>query len=148
LPMSIGIGLPGGRFHPIIQRNTSLPTTRKYQMVTTRENQKTLELPVFQGEATRAAQNTWLGNFKVKDLPPGPRGSIAVELTFELSNECLLTITAKEESTGRRIVSQFATRDTPANVKETIRAMEEDTDPEVDVFAPRGVIGWLKRLFS
>ena len=148
LPRSIGIGLPGGRFHPIIARNTSLPATRKYRMVTTKENQKTLELPVFQGEATRAAENSWLGNFKVKDLPPGPRGSIAVELTFELSNECLLTITAKEESTGRRIVSQFATRDTPANVKETIRAMEEDTDPEVDVFRPKGVVGWLKRLFS
>ncbi|MDP3157790.1 MAG: Hsp70 family protein [Archangium sp.] len=148
LPMSIGIGLPGGRFHPIIARNTSLPTTRKYQMVTTRENQKTLELPVFQGEATRAGENTWLGNFKVTDLPPGPRGSVAIELSFELSNECLLTITAKEESTGRRIVSQFATRDTPANVKEHIRAMEEDTDPEVDVFQPRGVLGWLKRLFK
>ena len=148
LPRSIGIGLPGGRFHPIIARNTSLPATRKYRMVTTKENQKTLELPVFQGEATRAAENSWLGNFKVKELPPGPRGSIAVELTFELSNECLLTITAKEESTGRRIVSQFATRDTPANVKETIRAMEEDTDPEVDVFRPKGVVGWLKRLFS
>ena len=73
---------------------------------------------------------------------------MAIELGFELSNECLLTITAKEESTGRRIVSQFATRETPANVKEQIRAMEEDTDPEVDVFEPRGVMGWLKRLFK
>ena len=107
-----------------------------------------INMPVFQGEATRAGDNTWLGNFKVKDLPPGPRGSVSLELSFELSNECLLTITAKEDSTGRRIVSQFATRDTPANVKEHIRAMEEDTDPEIDVFQPRGVFGWLKRLFS
>ena len=117
-------------------------------MVTTRENQKTLELPVFQGEAARAGDNTWLGTFKVPELPPGPRGAVAVELSFELSNECLLTITAREESTGKQIVSQFATRDTPANVKERIRSLEEDTDPEVDVFKPRGVVGWLKRLFS
>ncbi len=148
LPMSIGIGLPGGKFHPIILRNTSLPTTRKYRMVTTRENQKSLELSVFQGEAVRAGANTWLGTFKVPALPPGPRGAVAIELTFELSNECLLTITAREESTGQEIVSVFATRDTPSKVKEQIRALEEDTDPEVDVFRPKGVMGWLKRLFN
>ncbi|MBL8909313.1 MAG: Hsp70 family protein [Archangium sp.] len=148
LPMSIGIGLPGGKFHPIILRNTSLPTTRKYRMVTTRENQKKMELSVFQGEDARAGANTWLGTFRVPELPPGPRGAIAVELSFELSNECLLKITAREESTGKEIVSTFATRDTPANVREQIRSLEEDTDPEVDVFRPRGVLGWLKRIFS
>ncbi len=148
LPMSIGIGLPGGRFHPIIARNTSLPTTRKYRMVTTRENQRTMELTVFQGEHGRAAKNTWLGTFKVPELPPAPRGAVAVELTFELTNECLLTITAREESTGNEIVSAFATRDTPEKVRAQVRALEEDTDPEVDVFRPRGVMGWLKRIFS
>lgn len=148
LPMSIGIGLPGGKFHPILSRNTPLPATRKYRMVTTRENQKSLELTVFQGEHPRAAKNTWLGTFKVPNLPLAPRGAVAVELTFELSNECLLTISAREESTGEEIVSAFATRDTPAAVKEQVRALEEDTDPEVDVFRPRGVLGWLKRVFS
>jgi len=73
---------------------------------------------------------------------------VAIELLFELNNECLLTITANEESTGRKIVSQFATRDTPENVKEQIRQLEENTDPEIDVFQPRGVLGWLKRLFT
>jgi molecular chaperone DnaK len=148
LPMSIGIGLPGGKFHSIILRNTSLPTTRKYRMVTTRQNQKSMELSVFQGEAVRAGDNTWLGTFKVPNLPPGPRGAVAVELTFELSNECLLTIKAREESTGQEMVSVFATRDTPANVKEQIRRLEDDTDPEVDVFRPKGVMGWLRRLFN
>ena len=148
LPMSIGIGLPGGRFHPIISRNTSLPSTRKYRMVTTRENQKSLEMTVFQGEHPRAAKNTWLGTFRVPNLPPGPRGSVAVELSFELSNECLLKISAKEESSGLEVVSAFATRDTPENVKRQVRALEDDTDPEVDVFKPKGVMGWLKRVFS
>ncbi|MFO0600326.1 MAG: Hsp70 family protein [Myxococcaceae bacterium] len=148
LPMSIGIGLPGGRFHPIILRNTSLPTTRKYRMVTTRNNQDSIELSVFQGENARAGENTWLGTFKVGNLPKGPRGSVAVELSFELSNECLLTITAREETTGRQIVSQFATKDTPDQVREQIRRLEEDTDPEIDVFQPKGVLGWLRRLFT
>ena len=148
LPMSIGIGLPGGRFHPVLTRNTALPATRKYRMVTTRDNQASMELTVVQGENERASKNTWLGTFRVPELPPGPRGSVAVEITFELNNECLLTITAKEESTGNEVVSVFATNDTPAQIKQQLKNLEEDTDPEVDVFRPKGVMGWLKRIFN
>ncbi len=145
LPMSIGIGLPGGRFHPVLTRNAPLPATRRYRMVTTRDDQRSLELTVFQGEHPRAADNTWLGVFRVPELPPGPRGAVAVELSFELNNECLLTITAREEATGQEVVSVFATRDTPEQVRSRVQALEEDTDPEVDVFRPRGV---LKRIFG
>ncbi|HEY0883156.1 MAG TPA: Hsp70 family protein, partial [Archangium sp.] len=118
LPMSIGIGLPGGRFHPVISRNTSLPATRKYRMVTTRENQKELELQIFQGEHPKARNNTFLGTFKMTGLPPGPRGAVAVELHFELSNECILTVTAREESTGKELTAQLATKNTHAQVKD------------------------------
>jgi molecular chaperone DnaK len=148
LPMSIGIGLPGGKFHPLIPRNTSLPVTRKYRMVTTREHQKELELNVFQGEHQKARNNTFLGTFKMTNLPPGPRGAVAVELSFELSNECILTVSAREESTGRELSAQLATKDTHVRVKERIKALEEDTDPEVDVYKPQGVMGWLKRLLG
>jgi hypothetical protein len=57
-------------------------------------------------------------------------------------------VTAREESTGKEITAQLATKNTHAQVKERIKALEEDTDPEVDVFKPRGVLGWLKRIFS
>ncbi|MEW6430363.1 MAG: TIGR02266 family protein [Myxococcota bacterium] len=145
LPKSIGLGLPGGRFHPVVQRNTALPVTRKHVVRTTRDDQRELELAIFQGEAPRAAENTYLGTFRVRGLPPGPRGSVAVELSFELNNECLLTITAREESTGRQVASSFATHDTPAVVKERLAALEQEASPAAE---KRGPLGWLKRLFG
>ncbi|MEW5740386.1 MAG: TIGR02266 family protein [Myxococcota bacterium] len=144
LPKSIGVGLPGGRFHPVIARNTALPVTRKYSVHTTRDNQRELEISIFQGEAPRAAENTYLGVFKVGGLPPGPRGSVAVELSFELSNECLLKITARQETTGQEVESTFATGDTPAEVKARLAALEEQTTPK----ARKGAFGWLRGLFG
>lgn len=140
LPMSIGIGLPGGRFHAIMARNSALPMTRTYRVTTTRDDQESLELSVFQGESPRSADNTWLGAFSVPNLPRGPRGSVAVELTFEISNECLLTITARESSTGREIVSRFATRDTPEAARK--RLAESQAPPMDDA----SVTGWFKRV--
>ena len=145
LPKSIGVGLPGGRFHAVVQRNTALPVTRKYAVHTTRDDQRELELSIFQGEEPRAADNTYLGTFRVGGLPPGPRGSVAVELAFELNNECLLTITAREETTGREVASSFATNDTPAAVKARIAALEQESAPSEQ---KRGPLGWIKRLFG
>jgi molecular chaperone DnaK len=142
LPKSIGVGLPGGRFHPVIQRNTALPVTRKYAVHTTRPDQRELEIAIFQGEAPRAGDNTYLGTFRVGGLPPGPRGSVSVELSFELNNECLLRITAREETTGREVASTFATNDTPAAVKERIAKLELEQPIK------SGPIAWLRRLFS
>jgi molecular chaperone DnaK len=145
LPMSIGVGLPGGRFHPVILRNTSLPVTRKYRVSTTRADQTRLELSVFQGEAAQAADNTWLGTFTIDGLPKAPRGAVSVELSFELSNEGLLTITARDESTGREVVSRFATRDTPEAVRQRLDALVDEGAPTLP---QAGVTGWFKRLFS
>jgi molecular chaperone DnaK len=142
LPKSIGVALPGGRFHPVIVRNTPLPVTRQYQVRTTRDDQREFELSIVQGEAPRAADNTYLGTFQVEGLPPGPRGTVAVELSFELNNECLLTITAREESTGRVVASTFVTHDTPAAVRERLAALDANTPPSVE----RGPLGWFKRL--
>jgi molecular chaperone DnaK len=144
LPKSIGVGLPGGRFHVVIPRNTALPVTRKYSVRTTRADQRELEISIFQGEAPRVAENTWLGTFKVAGLPAGPRGAVAVELSFELTTECLLKITAREETTGKEIASTFATSDTPAEVKARIAALEADAS----VKSRGGAFGWLRRLLG
>jgi molecular chaperone DnaK len=150
LPMSIGVGLPGGRFHPVIARNSALPSTRTYRVATTRDDQPSIEVNVFQGEAPRAKENTFIGTFSVTGLPPGPRGSIALQLSFELNNECLLTLTAKEATTGLVVRSQFATRDTPANVRERVAALEREVEEEEAVRLPSSgrLMGWLRRLFG
>jgi molecular chaperone DnaK len=154
LPMSIGVGLSGGRFLPVIPRNTALPVTRKHRVLTTRDDQRTLEVSVFQGEAGRAQDNTYLGTFTIAGLPPGPRGSVAVELSFELNNECLLSIAAREETTGMEVTTRFATRDTPAAVKARLEKLDResraDTQDEFEAVSPpqTGVRGFFKRLFG
>ncbi len=146
LPMSIGVGLPGGRFHPVLHRNTALPATRAFRVATTRDRQPTIEVTVFQGPATRAKENTYLGTFVIGDVPPAPRGAVAFELVFELNNECLLTLTAREEHSGRVVTSQFATKDTPAAVKARVAALERERAP--DESPARGLRAWLRRLFG
>jgi molecular chaperone DnaK len=149
LPMSIGVGLPGGRFYPVLQRNTALPATRKHRVVTTRDAQTELEITVFQGESVYVRDDTFLGTFKISGLPAAPKGTVAVELTFELNNECLLKLTGFEEASGSEVVATFATRDTPAQVKRRLAELEAQTDDsdEVALRGP-GFWSWLKRLFG
>ncbi len=166
LPMAIGIGLAGGRFKPVLERNTPLPTTKKYTIGTSRDDQSDLEVTIFQGDNVRAEQNEYLGTLELAGLPMGPRGTVKVSITFELSNECLLKVTAQELSTGREVTSTYSTRDTPDAVRakmgkpEAIQSQSAPSHPippgisakiPLPVMAAPstgGLVGWLKRLFG
>jgi molecular chaperone DnaK len=117
LPMAIGIGLPGGRFKAILDRNTALPATKRYTIATSRDDQTEVELAIFQGDNALAQQNEYLGTLKLGGLPKAPRGAVQIEIAFEVSNECLLKVTARESSSGKEVTSVFSTRDTPEAVK-------------------------------
>ncbi|MCY1023193.1 TIGR02266 family protein [Pyxidicoccus sp. MSG2] len=129
LPMAIGVGLPGGRFKPVMDRNTSLPSTKSYTLTTHRDEQTELELTVFQGDSDKAAANEYLGTLKLAGLPKRPRGAVQVSVTFEVNNESLLKVTAREGSTGREVSSTFSTRDTPESVKAKLSRLETDSAP-------------------
>ncbi len=118
LSMSIGVGLPGGRFKRVLPHNTPLPHRRNYQIVTTRDDQAAMEIAVFQGESDRALDNEYLGTLTIADLPKGPKGSVSYEVALSVSAESILTVSAEEKGTGRTVVATFATRETP----DTIRA--------------------------
>jgi molecular chaperone DnaK len=147
-PMSIGIKLPAGRFKKVIERNTQLPLSKSYTIGTTKKNQKELQLEVFQGEAEQADENEVLGTLTFSDLPKGEKGDVRMKVNFHLSEECILTLTAIEESTGREVETTLATKGTPAMVlrKMQTRAGVMGTGthqrPELGFFA------WLKRLFG
>jgi molecular chaperone DnaK len=111
LPLSIGIGLPGGRVKTIIERNTALPTRKQYGLATTRDGQTEFELVVLQGEGATASECEYLGTLKLTGLPPGPRGMVKIAVTFELGPECLLTVTARELNTGRQVQTVMSTRE-------------------------------------
>ncbi len=111
LPMSIGIGLPGGRVKTIIERNTPLPARKQYGLTTTRDGQTEFELAVFQGESGAASECEYLGTLRLGGLPPGPRGMVKIAVGFELGAECLLTVTARELNTGREVQAVMSARE-------------------------------------
>src|SRR5437868_2263618 len=147
LPMSIGVGLPGGRFKKVVERNTSLPHKKTYSIWTSQDNQKTLEIPVFQGEADRAQQNGYLGTLVVPDLPPGIKGSVVFDIIFAVSPESILTITAEERGTRRSVSATFSTQDSPEAVKRRLSGAPGAEPERLDAPEP-GKSGWMSRLFG
>ena len=113
LPQTIGVGLPGGRFMPIILAQTRLPHVARYKLGTTRDNQKALEVHLFQGESDKVAENELLGSVIITNIPKGPKGSRRFEIAIGLNRECLLTVTVRDERTGRRAVVRLSTKYTP-----------------------------------
>lgn len=138
LSRTIGVMLPGGRFHPVLSRNTPLPAKRRYVVTTSRDGQASLELSIHQGESEWAERNECLGILTLDDLPPGPRGAVSVEVTFEVSTECVLTVVARESSrSGRAVTSRFATSRSAAG---------ESPDPGPGGDRPRTLNDWVRRL--
>jgi molecular chaperone DnaK len=155
LPMSIGVGLPGGRFKKIIERNTSLPHKKSLSIATTKDDQQSLEIAVFQGEADKAQENEYLGTLVIPNLAPGPRGSAAFDIVFSLSAESILTVTAEDKQAGRTVTATFSTKDTPEQVRKRLleSPIQDTAAPEpaaisVPAGGGGGFLGWLKRLFG
>jgi molecular chaperone DnaK len=114
LPMSIGIGLPGGRVKTIIERNTPLPARKQYGLTTTRDGQTEFELVILQGEGPAASGCEYLGTLRLEGLPPGPRGMVKIAVSFELGAECILTVTARELNTNRKVQAVMSAKEGPA----------------------------------
>jgi len=167
LPMSIGIGLPGGRVKTIIDRNTPLPARKQYGLATTKDGQTEFELVVYQGESGIAAESDYLGTLRLTGLPPGPRGMVKIAVTFELGAECLLTVTARELNTGRQVRAVMSAREGPNAARRKLEQagadpkaatgsfpVPERTPPAtaVPVAAaaerPAGIGGFLRRLLG
>jgi molecular chaperone DnaK len=148
LPMSIGVGLPGGRFKKIIERNTTLPHKKSLSIGTTRDDQESVEVVVFQGDSDKAQDNEYLGTLLIGDLPKGPRGSTSFEIVFSLSAEAILTVTAEESKTGRVVTATFSTKDTPEQVRRRLaEASNGEEKPQVAA-SGGGFFDWLRRLFG
>jgi molecular chaperone DnaK len=153
LPMSIGIGLPGGRFKKIVPRDTRLPVKRKYTHHTTRDDQKSFDILVFQGEDDWVQHNEPLGMLHVPKLPKGPRGTVSVDIDLEINEECILKLSATETKTGKKIEAHFGTKDTPEELRSKLGLPAHPTHAELnrmkeEANRPKGVWRWLTGLFS
>jgi molecular chaperone DnaK len=99
-PHSLGIMVAGGYFHKLIDRNTTVPTSKGHVFTTIRDDQTSVKILVFQGESERAEENEMLGEFVLSGLRKARRGDVEVEVTFGISADGIVNVAAKDLETG------------------------------------------------
>jgi len=101
LPLTLGIETLGGVSTPMIQKNTTVPTSNSQVFSTAADNQPSVEINVLQGERPIATDNRSLGRFILSGLPPAPRGIPQVEVMFDIDANGILTVTAKDKASNK-----------------------------------------------
>lgn len=101
-PLSLGIETLGGVFTKIIDRNTTLPTSRSQVFSTAVDGQTSVEVQVLQGERAMAKDNITLAQFELTGIPPAPRGVPQIEVTFDIDANGILNVSAQDKGTGRQ----------------------------------------------
>ena len=129
-PKSVGIEVKGGIFEPIITKNTTIPTRQKKMYTTSKDNQETVEINVYQGENQIAKQNEKLGDFVLRDIPKAEAGTPRITVEFKIDADGIVIVNAKETSTNvekeLRIDRQNDITETEVNeMKERARGYEE-----------------------
>ncbi|MBR5913608.1 MAG: molecular chaperone DnaK [Selenomonadaceae bacterium] len=125
-PLSLGIETLGGVCTKIIERNTSIPTTKSQVFSTAADNQSSVEIHVLQGEREMAAGNKTLGKFVLSDIPPAPRGVPQIEVTFDIDANGIVNVSAKDKGTGRE--QKITIQSSSGMSKEDIDRMVKEAD--------------------
>ncbi len=101
VPLSLGIETLGGVMTKVIERNTTIPTSKKQVFSTAADNQPAVTIAVLQGERGMAADNKKIGNFDLSDIPPAPRGVPQIEVAFDIDADGILHVSAKDKQSGK-----------------------------------------------
>jgi len=131
-PLSLGIETLGGVFTKLIDRNTTIPTSKAESFTTAADGQTAVDIHVLQGEREMAQFNKALGRFQLVGIPPAPRGVPRIEVTFDIDVNGIVNVSAKDEATGKsqRITitasSGLSEEEVQRLVKESEAHAEED----------------------
>ncbi|MFW6157954.1 MAG: molecular chaperone DnaK [Planctomycetota bacterium] len=100
-PLSLGIETLGGVMTKLIEKNTTIPTSKKETFTTAADNQPAVDIHVLQGEREMAIDNRTLGRFQLTGIPPAPRGVPQIEVTFDIDANGILNVSARDKGTGK-----------------------------------------------
>ncbi len=131
-PLSLGVETLGGVFTKLIERNTTIPTKKAETFSTAADNQSAVEIHVLQGERPRAADNITLGRFHLNGIPPAPRGMPQIEVTFDIDQNGILNVSAKDKGTGKSqsITITASTKMSDNDIEQKIREAERNAEED------------------
>ena len=129
-PLSLGIETEGGVMTALVERNTTIPTTKKETFSTAAENQRAVTVSVYQGERPMARDNRQLGQFNLEDIPSAPRGVPKIEVSFDIDVNGILKVSAKDLGTGKE--HSVRIENSSGLSKEEIEKMRKDADAHAD----------------
>lgn len=129
-PLSLGIETLGGVTHKLIERNTTVPTSKSETYSTAADNQPQVEINVLQGEREMSADNKSLGRFVLDGIAPAPRGVPQIEVTFNIDANGILNVTAKDKGTGKE--QSITIQDSGNMSKEDIEKAQKEAEAHAE----------------
>ncbi|MGM7721064.1 molecular chaperone DnaK [Metabacillus sp. Hm71] len=131
-PLSLGIETMGGVFTKLIDRNTTIPTSKSQVFSTAADNQTAVDIHVLQGERPMAADNKTLGRFQLTDIPPAPRGVPQIEVSFDIDKNGIVNVRAKDLGTNKEqaITIKSSTGLSDEEIERMVREAEENADAD------------------
>jgi molecular chaperone DnaK len=129
-PLSLGIETLGGVFTRIIERNTTIPTTKSQVFSTAADNQTSVDIHVLQGEREMASYNKTLGRFQLTGIPPAPRGVPQIEVKFDIDVNGIVHVSAKDMATGNE--QKVTITASTGLSKEEIEKMRKDAEANAE----------------
>ncbi len=141
-PLSLGVETLGGVMTKLIERNTTIPATRKETFTTAADSQTSVQIKVYQGEREFAKDNRLLGELELTGIPPAPRGVPQIEVEFSIDANGILTVTATDKASGKRADARIT--DSGSLPKEEIERMKREAEANAEADKQRREIVDLK----